>query len=61
MCQANVAQVVEQLTRNEQACGSSPHIGSTQNPTHEESCRLWGIPLYPPTSAGLEILNTVFL
>ncbi len=27
--QANVAQVVEQLTRNEQACGSSPHIGSS--------------------------------
>ena len=29
MRQANVAQVVEQLTRNEQACGSRPHIGSS--------------------------------
>ncbi len=30
-CNANVAQLVEQLIRNEQVTGSSPVIGSTRN------------------------------
>ena len=33
--QANVAQLVEQLTRNEQVSGSSPLIGSQENASND--------------------------
>ena len=40
--QANVAQLVEQLTRNEQVTGSSPVIGSPENASNEAKMQILG-------------------